>query len=216
MNKITVVILLLLFSACGQAESQQAEAVFSRNIDDALGSIEFAREPGTPLPELRGALRSAMSAMYEVAGEAESWEEAHSMAQEKINSAGPGVERAGVSQAMAKLLLTGYLVPNQSAEGASDLALAYTHLLVEHQSPEAETVLEVVESFGEKWNQAELRAVALGAAEAAEAHVEGRASCGDCGLPKEARQAMIESGQSNDVVDLRRLAAAERLRETAE
>lgn len=215
MKKTVLIALVVVFAACEQAEPEVAEVTFPAAVQEALGSIEFSRRPNATMADLRAGVEAATASMEEIAVQASDWRDAHAMAQEMISEAPVGVVRGAVEQAVAKLLLAGYLVPNQTEDGASDLALEYAELLVERRSPEAETVLKTVEAFGSTWEDADRRAVALGAAEAVESHVEGGSLCRDCDLPEEARRALAESGQSSDVVSLRRLRAAERLRELA-
>ncbi len=113
-------------------------------------------------------------------------------------------------------MLAVYLLPNEAEEGVAERALAYADLLVERESPEVETLLETVQTFADEWSPEDLRRVALGGAEVAEAYVAGLESCADCELPPAARQALIERGETTDVKNLRRLSAAERLRALVE
>lgn len=190
-------------------------ASYSPAVEKALDSIEFSRAPGYSLDVLQERVDVASDAMYDVANRAQTWEDAHALAQRHIRDAEPGVIRATVEQSMAKLLLVGYLNPNSQEPGATDLALAYSQSLVEHESPEAEAVLESVKAFGAEWRPDDLRTVALGAADAVEAHVAGGMPCQDCELPAEARRTLIETGKTGDIVTLRRLDAARELRAMA-
>lgn len=207
--------LALSLAACSPVDTAVEEAAFPVATDDALAGIEFARVPGADLTEMRGALRSAMSSMYEIAGAAESWEDAHRMAQRHIAQAETELERKAVSQTTAKLLLTGFLIPNDHEEGTSELALLYANTLVDRASPEAETVLSTLRAFGDGWSEAERRDVALGAADAAEAHVRASAACDGCEVPARMQGAVGDHVGAMDAVSVRRLEAARQLRALA-
>ena len=207
--------LLLVFAACEQTDPTPQAVAVSPALDQALGNIEFSREPGYPMPVLEERVRVAVDAMYNVANHADTWEEAHDLALREIAQAEPGVIRRTVEQSVSKVLLVGYLVPNREDARTSALALDYTRRLVDRKSPEAEAMLTVVQTFGSSWDPAERRKVALGAADAVEAHVRGGTSCRDCDLPAEMRRSVVESGGTTDVVDLRRLDAARQLRALA-
>lgn len=213
---LIVAIVSLAVSACEQAESDVTSPPYSAAVAQALEGIEFSRAPGLPMETLQRRVDVAVDAMYEVSARATTWQEAHALAQQQIRDAEPGVVRATVEQAMAKLMLVGYLAPHAQDPGTADLALSYAQSLVEQGSPEAEAVLETAEAFGPAWDAADLRAVARGAAEAVEAHVQGGSGCSSCDLPVEARRRLAETGQQTDVVSVRRLDAARQLRALAE
>ena len=210
------VALFFSMSACGQGDSDVVEAAYPASVQQALGSIEFARVAGVPMGGKRHALREAMTAMYDIAGQAGTWQEADAMAQERIGAAEDDLVRMAVSQSTSKLMLTGFLIPNRGEPGAPESALRYARILVDEGSPEAPTVLDVVEAFGDVWRSTDTRAIALGAAEAAEAHVRLTAPCPECDAPEAARRALHESGQTADVVSLQRLDAAAKLRAVAD
>ena len=202
-------------SACEQADPTPQTAAAPPELERALGSIEYSREPGYSMDLLQRRVTEAAQSMHDVAYHANTWEEADALTLREIEEAEPGVIRRTVEQAVSKVVLVGYLVPNHADARASDVALAYTRRLVTRKSPEAEAVLSAVETFGPTWEPGERRAVALGAAEAVEAHVREGTSCQDCALPAEARRALSERGQAPDVVSLRRLDAARQLRDLA-
>lgn len=219
MNTPRILLILSTFTltltACEEADPEPVVASYSLAVEKALDNIEFSRAPGYPLDVLQERVNVAVDAMYDVANHAETWEDAHALAQQHIRDADPGVMRATVEQSMAKLLLVGYLAPNHEDPEAAELALQYTRTLVQHGSPEAEAVLETATAFRSEWKPADLRAVAIGAADAVEAHVEGGTPCRDCELPTEARRVLVETGKTDDVISLRRLAAARELRALA-
>ncbi len=206
--------LLATLSSCEQADLESSSS-YPAAVEEALDGIEFARAPGLSLDVLQHRVTAGMDAMYEVAGTAKTWQDAHVMAQEQIRSAEPEVVRSTVEQSMAKLMLVGYLVPNRGESDASELALDYAQSLVEEGSPEVEVVLETVNAFGSEWQPAERRAVSIGAAQAVEAHIQGGTVCPDCELPAEARRILVETGKTTDVMTLRRLDAARQLRALA-
>lgn len=212
---LALVAMSAILVACEQTGPDILEASHPASVERALASIEFSREPDASMADLRQSVEVAMASMEDIAGRADDWHEAHAIAQQKIADAPSGVIRASVEQAVAKLMLVGYLVPSAPSEEASALSLQYANLLVDQRSPEAESVLETVEAFGAGWTEADRRAVALGAAEAVEAYVREGAACRDCELPAEMRRAVTERGQTTDIVSLRRLEAAEQLRALA-
>ena len=216
MKKTIALFVVIALAGCEQADPEPQSSARPLEIERALSTIEFSRAPGFPMDVLQERVDVAVDAMYYVADGATSWETANELATKAIDDAEPGVIRASVEQAVSKLLLVGYLVPNHADSGTSDLALTYAQRLVENNSPEAEALVETVETFGPEWEPAARRAVAVGAADAVEAHVRGGTSCVDCDVSAEVLQAMTERGQTVDVVAARRLASAERLRELAE
>ena len=208
-------IVALTLTACEEATPEPVVASYSPAVEKALDSIEYSRAPGYSLDVLMERVAVASDAMHDVANHAQTWEDAHARAQRHIRDAEPGVMRATVEQSMAKLLLVGYLTPNHEDPKAAELALRYARSLVQHGSPEAEAVLETATAFRSEWDPADLRAEAIGAADAVEAHIQGGTACRDCEVPTEARRVLVETGKTADVVTLRRLAAASELRALA-
>ena len=202
-------------AACEEESSGLVTQSYPAAVERALDGVEFSRAPGHPMEVLQERVNVAVDAMYDVSNNATTWQEAHALAQEHIRNAEPGVIRATVEQSMAKLMLVGYLNPNTRESGTTDLALAYSQVLVDRGSPEAEAVLETVKAFGSGWSPADLQEVALGAAAAVEAHVAGGTPCKDCDLPAEVRRTLVETGKTDDIITLRRLDAARELRALA-
>ncbi len=113
-------------------------------------------------------------------------------------------------------MLVSYLAPNAEDDGTAERALAYTNVLVQRESPETEAVLTAARTFADEWPRDDLRRIALGSAETAEKYVAGTETCVDCDLTAAAREHMIETGQTADVKNIRRLRTAKQLRDLVE
>lgn len=207
--------LLTFLAGCEAADPQLSVAERSNPIA-GLTSMEFARVPDAEPSQIMAASREALLATLRVASEAQDWQDAHRKAQDAITGAEPGLNQSAVDQALSRLVLSQYLVPNKDEEGVADLALTYAKRLVEQQSPEAEALLEATGTFSSVWSAAEVRVVALGAAEAAEAHAAGATACRDCQLPESLQESLSEAGRSQEVTQTRRRRAAEQLRALAQ
>lgn len=216
MKRLAAFSLVVVLCACEQADPLPPTNVVPARLDQVAVRTDFALAPDeTSEARLQGA-KAAFLSVLEIGREAEDWREAHALAQEAIQRAEAGIHRSNVEQATAKLLLTGYLVPNQSAEGVSQLASNYADVLVRRESPEAETVLQTLEAFGDTWSPDRVRSLAIGAAEAAEAYETITSSCQDCAMPEEAQRDQARRGRDADVAMSRRLQAAAQLRKMAE
>lgn len=178
--------------------------------------MDFARAPGESQADLIAASKATLTATITIGSNSDSWQEADAAARKEIQNAEPGILRSNLEQALSKLLLTGYLIPNAKSEGASEAALYYSNLLVKRGSPETETVLKAVQEFGDVWSDQELHAVAIGAATVAERYATMDGPCVDCKMPIEATEDLEASGNSDGIVHARRLAAASQLRQLAE
>ncbi|WP_420457467.1 hypothetical protein [Rubrivirga sp.] len=216
MKRLMLLCSLLALVACEQTNPQPVAEVLPAASDPVLSRVDFARAPGASQEDLTASVKAALTATVNIAKKADGWQDAHDRAQEAVAAAEPGVVRSNVEQAMAKLMLTGYLVPNRSEEGVPELALEYSRALVQHESPEAETILESVGAFRTEWGPIETRSVAVRAAEAAESYVAETARCTDCDMPEAARRDLSDEGRDEDVVSARRLEAAAQLRALAE
>lgn len=211
--------LLLIFAACQQADPVPAERSLPAHVEATFTGVDFAPSPDVaamPMKTREAALKASIEAVVDITKEAGNWQEADAMAQAAIAGAESDLERSHIEQAVAKLLLVSYLAPNAEDDGTADRALAYADLLVEHENPEAEAILTAAQAFANEWPQDDLQRIASRSAESAETHVANAPSCDDCDLPAAAREHMIETGQTADIKNLRRLRAAESLRALAE
>lgn len=215
MKRPLLLTLAFLLVACEQADPQPTPPALPAAIGQAVSRMDFARAPGESPNDLAKAAQASLAAMMRVGAESDTWQRAHSLAQEEIENAEPGIVRSNVEQAMSKLMLTGYLIPGASSDGTAEVALDYAERLVQRGSPEAQTVLDAVQTFEDKWGTDAVRAVALRAADAAESYVRASEPCEECEMPAEARRTLDEAGRSQDVVSLGRLDAAARLRALA-
>ncbi len=217
MRILLVFALLLPLVACEQVDPAPADNALPAHVEATFTGVDFARDTAEMPQEVRrAALRASIEAVVDITKEAGDWQEADAMAQAAIENAASDLERSKIEQATAKLLLVSYLVPNAENAGAADRALAYADMLVKHESPEVEAVLTAARTFADEWPQVDLRRIALRSAETAEAYVVNTPDCADCDLPAAARERMIETGQTADIKNLRRLSAAEQLRALAE
>lgn len=216
MRNVLLLSLVFVLGACEQADPQPQVTARPASLDQALSSMTFARSAGSTAQENLKVARAALGATVGVADQAADWREASALAEQAVEQAESGAVRSAIEQSTAKLLLVGYLIPSADQEGTASTALDYSRTLVERQSPEADVVLASVEAFGSQWNPAEMRAVALGAADAAEAYVANTRSCPDCEIPEAGRQDLSGRGQTMDVANARRLDAARQLRAIAE
>ena len=216
MKPLYVMALACALTSCQQADDLGTPQLYPEAVQSAVGSLELSRTPGLPMDTLVERVNVADDAMLDVAHRAKTWQEADHIAQRHIESARPGVVREAVEQSVAKAVLVGYLVPARGEPGASEAALRYARLLVDRRSPEAEAVLAAVQTFGAEWPAQERRAIALGAADAAVAHVTAGTTCRDCEAPADVRQALADAGRAKDVVTARRIGAAAALREQAQ
>ena len=164
----------------------------------------------------KAAIRASIQAASDIVSRANDWQEADQIAQAAIANAASDLERSHIEQATAKLLLVSYLAPNAGEAGTAERALAYADMLVQHESPEAEAILTAAQTFADEWPHDDLRRIARRSAENAETFVANRPDCADCDLPAAAREHRIETGQTADIKNLRRLRAAEQLRALAE
>ena len=159
---------------------------------------------------------AAAKTTFEIAGTAKSWQEAHEATQRAIQATNSDLQRSVLEQATAKMMLTGHLGYAPDDPEAVRLALVYTERLVEYQSPETEVVLAAVNTFGDDWPAARTRAVAIGAADALDAYIEGETECIDCERSPEAMRSLRNAGQESSVFTARQSSAAQRLREAVQ
>lgn len=196
-----------------------AERSLPAHVEATFTGVDFAPSPevaAMPMETRKAAIRASIQAASDIVSRANDWQEADQIAQAAIANAASDLERSHIEQATAKLMLVSYLAPNAAETGTAERALAYANLLVEHESPEAEAILAASQAFANEWPQDDLQRIASRSAESAETYVANAPSCDDCDLPAAAREHMIETGQTADIKDLRRLRAAEQLRTLAE
>lgn len=219
MRILLALTLLLFFAACEQVDPAPAERSLPAHVEATFTGVDFAPSPEVaemPIETRKAALKASIRAASDIMSRADDWREADQIAQAAIANAASDLERSHIEQATAKLMLVSYLAPNAGETGTAERALAYANVLVEHKSPEAEAVLTTAQAFANEWPQDDLRRIASRSAESAETHVANAPSCDDCELPTAAREHMIETGQTADIKNLRRLRAAESLRALAE
>lgn len=219
MRILLALLLLLPLTACEQTTPAPTERSLPAQVEATFTGVDFAPSPEVaemPMETREAAIRASIQAAVDITNRADDWREADQIAQAAIEAASSELERSNVEQATAKLLLVSYLAPNARDAGAAERALAYADVLVQHESPETEAVLTAAQTFADEWPRDDLRRIALRSAEIAEVYVANTPDCADCDLPAAARDHMIETGQTADIKNLRRLRAAESLRALAE
>lgn len=180
---------------------------------DITSGMQFARNTDATQEERMTAILATAETTFGIAATAETWQDAHAATQRALAAAESDVERSMLEQATAKMMLTGHLVRVPDDPEAARVALTYAERLVERQSPETEVVLAAVTTFGDAWPAAKTRAVAVGAADALDAYIEGGAECVDCERSERAKQSLRASGQETGAFTARQTSAALRLRE---
>lgn len=215
--KRTLLLVALLSAACTDTPVSEPNAPgFTASPAQGLAAIQFARHTTSSNEERIAAVKATMTATLTIASTTTTWREAHAATQRVLDGATSELERASLEQATAKMMLTGYLNDQPDDPEAARVALSYAERLVERESPEAEVVLDAVATFGGVWPEAKTRAVAVGAAEAAETYVADGGMCADCERPPEAERALREMGQDPLTYEARQSRAAQRLRQAVQ
>ena len=178
--------------------------------------MQFARDTMSTSGEKSAIIQKLIPTVFDIAATAPTWQDAHEATQRALDGATSELERSALEQATSKMMLNLFLTRAPDDPEAARVALEYAERLVERKSPEAEVMLSAVETFGDAWPEARTRAVAIGAAEAAETYIAEGGSCADCERSPAAERSLRETGQDAATYEARQMRAAERLREAVQ
>ena len=158
------------------------------------------------------AMRATTETVHRITSTEADWRGAHAAVQQAIQDADSDLARCTLERAGAEMMLDRYLVLQAKDPAAADVALDYAERFVSFPAPDVELVLEVVTAFHAKWPEERVAAVALQAADAADAFVAAGGSCPACTDVAQAEKARAEAGQPPIYWSTRQAVAGRKLR----
>ena len=202
------VVLSIALTGCRSAQPAAADAPAAR-----AAPVGCAAPVTGETAEARfHAMRMTVQTTQRIASTEADWRGAHAAVQQAIQLADSELARCALERAGAEMMLDRYLESQAKDPAAADVALDYAERFVAFPSPDVELVLKVVTAFQAEWPEARTAAVALRAADAADALVAAGGSCPTCTDVAQTEKARAAAGQPPLYWSTRQALAGQRLR----